>query len=65
EAVLMAEIPVSASFNFTNELRSGTEGRGSWSLAGETFRKLPRDLYMSVVKQIRERKGMPPLEQTS
>ncbi len=65
KAVLMAEIPVSASFNFTNELRSGTEGRGSWSLAGETFRKLPRDLYMSVVKQIRERKGMPPLEQTS
>ncbi len=61
KAVITAEMPVSSTFNFTNELRSATEGRGSWSLAGETFRKLPRDIYPNVVKQIRERKGLPPL----
>ncbi len=59
KAVITAELPVAATFNFTNELRSGTEGRGSWSLAGETYRRLPREIYMVVLKQIRERKGIP------
>ncbi len=59
KAIITAELPVAATFNFTNELRSGTEGRGSWSLAGETYRRLPRDIYAVVLKQIRERKGMP------
>ena len=61
KAVITAEMPVSSTFNFTNELRSGTEGRGSWSLAGETFKRLPRDIYPVIVKQIRDRKGLPPL----
>jgi elongation factor 2 len=62
KAVITAEMPVASTFNFTNELRSGTEGRGSWSLAGETFKKLPRDIYPVIVKQIRDRKGLPPLQ---
>ncbi len=59
--VILADLPVASSFDFTNELRSGTEGRGSWSLAGEKFRKVPKDLYPGVLKQIRERKGLPQL----
>lgn len=61
KVVLMAELPVATSFDFTNELRSGTEGRGSWSLSGQTFRRLPKELYAQVLKQIRERKGLPPI----
>ncbi len=61
KVVLMADLPVASSFDFTNELRSGTEGRGSWSLSGEKFKKLPKELYPQVLKQIRERKGLPPL----
>ncbi len=59
KAVMHAELPVASSFDFTNELRSSTEGRGSWSLAGEKFRKLPKELYPQVLRQIRERKGLP------
>ena len=61
KVVLMADLPVASSFDFTNELRSGTEGRGSWSLSGEKFKKLPKELYPQVLKQIRDRKGLPPL----
>ena len=61
KVVVLADLPVASSFDFTNELRSGTEGRGSWSLSGEKFRKVPKDLYPGVLKQIRERKGLPPL----
>ncbi|MGC8516738.1 MAG: elongation factor EF-2 [Candidatus Acidifodinimicrobium sp.] len=58
KGVIIAEQPVASTFDFTNELRSATEGRGSWSLAGEKFRKLPKDLYEQILKQIRERKGI-------
>ncbi len=61
KVAVMAELPVSSSFDFTNELRSGTEGRGSWSLSGQTFKKLPKELYTQILKQIRERKGLPQL----
>lgn len=61
KVAVMAELPVAASFDFTNELRSSTEGRGSWSLSGQKFKKLPKDLYVTVLKQIRERKGLPPI----
>ncbi|EEZ92692.1 MAG: elongation factor G domain IV [Candidatus Parvarchaeum acidiphilum ARMAN-4] len=62
KAVITAEMPVASTFNFTNELRSGTEGRGSWSLAGETFKKLPRDIQPIIIKQIRDRKGLEPMQ---
>ncbi|MCW1302011.1 MAG: elongation factor EF-2, partial [Candidatus Parvarchaeota archaeon] len=58
KGVIIADQPVASAFDFTNELRSSTEGRGSWSLVGEKFRKLPKDLYDQVVRQIRERKGI-------
>ncbi len=58
KGVIIAEQPVASTFDFTNELRSATEGRGSWSLAGERFRKLPKELYEQIIKQIRERKGI-------
>ncbi len=58
KGVIIAEQPVASTFDFTNELRSATEGRGSWSLAGEKFRKLPKELYEQILKQIRERKGI-------
>ncbi len=61
KAVMMADLPVAASFDFTNELRSNTEGRGSWSLSGEKFKNVPKELYPQVLKQIRDRKGLPPL----
>ncbi len=60
KAIMTAELPVASSFDFMNELRSGSEGRGSFFLAGEKFKKLPRELYQQILKQIRDRKGLPP-----
>ena len=37
----------SITLTFSGEMNLG---RGSWSLAGETFRKLPRDIYPNAVK---------------
>ncbi len=58
KTTIIAEQPVSTTFDFTNVLRSETEGRGSWSLIGEKFKRLPKELYDQVVKQIRQRKGL-------
>ena len=58
KATIMADQPVATTFDFTNELRSETEGRGSWSLVDEKFRRLPKELYDQVLKQIRQRKGL-------
>ncbi|MCW1293748.1 MAG: elongation factor EF-2, partial [Candidatus Rehaiarchaeum fermentans] len=52
------KIPVAETFNLADEIRSVTEGRGSFSLVGSELKKLPDSLYQSVVKSIRERKGL-------
>ncbi|MCW1291561.1 MAG: elongation factor EF-2 [Candidatus Rehaiarchaeum fermentans] len=52
------KIPVAETFNLADEIRSVTEGRGSFSLIGGELKKLPDSLYQSVVKSIRERKGL-------
>jgi len=53
-----AEIPVSEMIGWTSDLRSATEGRGVSSLVSQTFKKLPTDNQVKVIKQIRERKGL-------
>ncbi|MDD5418080.1 MAG: elongation factor EF-2 [Candidatus Nanoarchaeia archaeon] len=57
--VIKAELPVSQMFGFTSELRSVSEGRGSWSLVDSQFKQLPRSLQEETVISIRKRKGLP------
>jgi elongation factor 2 len=56
--VIIAKIPVAETFNLADEIRSASEGKGSFSLVGEELRRLPPQLYQQVVKEIRERKGL-------
>jgi len=56
--VVKAKMPVAESFGFTSSLRSGTGGKGSWSLVDQTFGKLPYELQKQVVIKIRRRKGL-------
>jgi elongation factor 2 len=46
-------------FGFDASLKSATSGKGFYSLIETTFEKLPRELFESVVKGIRKRKGLP------
>jgi elongation factor 2 len=55
---IRAELPVSEMIGWTSDLRSATEGRGVSSLVSQTFKKLPTDMQVKVIRQIRERKGL-------
>ena len=55
---IKAEIPVQEMIGWTSDLRSATEGRGVSSLVSQTFKKLPGELQIKVVQQIRDRKGL-------
>jgi elongation factor 2 len=56
--VVKAKMPVGESFGLASDLRSATEGHGSQSLVDQMFEKLPDELQMKVIRQIRERKGL-------
>mgnify|MGYP001210056275 CR=1 FL=1 len=56
--VAKAKLPVGELFGWSNDLRSGTGGRGSSSLIDQMFEKLPMELQQRVIKKIRERKGL-------
>jgi len=55
---IRAELPVQEMIGWTSDLRSATEGRGVSSLVSQTFKKLPNDMQVKIIKQIRERKGL-------
>jgi len=58
-SIITAKLPVSDMFGFDASLKSATSGKGFYSLIETTFEKLPRELFESVVKGIRKRKGLP------
>ena len=53
-----AKAPVADMFGLASDLRSATGGRGSQFLVDQLFEKVPDELQMKVIKQIRERKGI-------
>jgi elongation factor 2 len=55
---IKGKLPVAEMFGLSNEVRSGTEGRASFSVVDQMFENLPRELQQKIIKQIRERKGL-------
>lgn len=53
-----AKMPVGEMFGLSSDLRSATEGRGSFCVIDQTFERLPGELQDKIVKQIRSRKGL-------
>jgi len=53
-----AKLPVAEMFGLSSELRSATEGRGTFYVADQTFEKIPLEIQAKVVQQIRQRKGL-------
>jgi elongation factor 2 len=58
QVVVKAKLPVQEMLGWSSDLRSATGGRGTSSLADQTFEKLPNELQDKVVKQIVQRKGL-------
>ncbi len=57
-ATIRAELPVHEMLGWTSALRSATEGRGVSSLVSQSFKKLPNEMQVKIIKQIRDRKGL-------
>lgn len=55
-----AKAPVAEMFGFASAIRSATGGRVLWNTENMGFEPLPRQLKDSVIKKIRERKGLKP-----
>jgi len=53
-----AKIPVAEMIGWSSDLRSATEGRGVASLVDQKFEKVPNELQLVYIKQIRQRKGL-------
>lgn len=53
-------MPVAEMFGFSNALRGSTQGRAIWYQEYAGYETVPRDLVPKIVRQIRERKGLPP-----
>lgn len=62
--VVKGKLPVGEMFGLSSELRSATEGRGSFFVLDQTFEKLPEELQNKIVGQIRSRKGLKETEET-
>jgi len=58
-ALIKAKIPVREMIGFTDALRSATSGRGVWYLIDQIYEPVPRELFDQIVREIRQRKGLP------
>ncbi|MBI4895943.1 MAG: elongation factor EF-2 [Candidatus Aenigmarchaeota archaeon] len=56
--IIQAKLPVAEMFGFESQLKSATGGKGFYSLIDVTFEKIPEDQKESIIKKIRDRKGM-------
>ncbi|MCD6466688.1 MAG: elongation factor EF-2 [Methanomicrobia archaeon] len=57
---VVAKTPVAEMFGFASDIRSATEGRALWTTEQIGFEKLPNELQKTVMRQIRQRKGLKP-----
>ena len=55
--VIIAEVPLSSMFDYANELRSMTQGKGSFSMEFHVYRQVPRNLQDEIVTRRREEKA--------
>jgi elongation factor 2 len=58
--VVTAKAPVAEMFGFASAIRSATQGRALWSTENSGFVRVPPDIQVKVVAEIRKRKGLNP-----
>lgn len=57
---LVAEIPVSETFDMSDQLRSATAGKAFWGTEFARWSSVPLSLFAETIRKIRERKGLSP-----
>ena len=57
-ATVESKVPVAEMFGFAGDIRSAAEGRCLWSTESAGFEKMPRELQKTIIKEIRDRKGL-------
>ncbi len=55
---IKVKMPVAEMIGIASDLRSATEGRGNFSMIDQTFERVPQSIQPTVIKKIRDRKGM-------
>jgi len=56
--VIKTKLPVAEMIGIASDLRSATEGRGTFSMIDQTFEKVPGSIQPEVIRKIRDRKGL-------
>ncbi len=52
------KLPVAEMIGLASQLRSATEGRGTFSMIDQSFEKVPGSIQPEVIRKIRDRKGL-------
>jgi elongation factor 2 len=58
--IIAGYIPVAETFGLPTEMRSATSGRAFWQCTFSHWAKTPENVAAKVIKQIRDRRGLPP-----
>ncbi|KPV64256.1 MAG: Elongation factor 2 [Candidatus Bathyarchaeota archaeon BA2] len=53
-------IPVSETFGLSAEMRSATSGHAFWQSQFDHWEKVPESIALTVIEEIRKRRGLPP-----
>ena len=54
--VILAEVPLAEMFDYANELRSMTQGKGQFSMEFFRYRQVPKNVQLEVVERRRKEK---------
>ncbi|MCA9066425.1 MAG: elongation factor G, partial [Planctomycetaceae bacterium] len=54
--VILAEVPLSTMFDYANELRSMTQGKGTFTMEFQCYRQVPRGLQGEILERRRKEK---------
>jgi len=55
---IKSKLPVAEMIGLASDVRSATEGRGSFSMVDQSFEPVPFSIMREVVRKIRDRKGL-------
>jgi elongation factor 2 len=58
-AIIEGEIPASETFDLSEVMRGATAGKALWNTHFKSWSPVPSSMMMSVIKEIRKRKGLP------
>jgi translation elongation factor EF-G len=56
--IVKVKLPVAEMIGIASQLRSATEGRGTFSMVDQTFERIPQSIQQEIVRKIRQRKGL-------